>query len=248
MHRITAPLLLTVLFLALLGAPGCVKLKQVVTVMPDGAGKVQMRFGLSPQSVALARENDDDPFQEVLPEAMKKKTRGVAAFTEPVREKVDGFSYLTYTVYFKDINKLRVSGLGEGKPAEYRYLRKDEGATLTVTHGVTLSMIGNYTPTPEAEREQAEEAMKGMSFSEHFVMPGEVKPIEGLSVQGNTAKLDLVLDDLLTGTGPIETLKNKSSLTFIVPKIDVSDDAIAAFNKEMQAAIKAWEKQQGAAE
>lgn len=236
-------LVLFTTFIALfLTLNGCVKLSQAITVMPDGSGKIELRFGLSQQQVALAEENEQDPFKEVLPDVMKNKTRGVVAITEPKRSKEKGFSYLAYTMYFRDINKLRITALGEGKPARYRYTREADGATLTLTHGTVLSMIADYQPRPEAERDEVRKEMARLAFSEQFTLPGEIKPIDGLETKSNTARLDLTVDHLLDGTGPIKQLKGKNQITFAIDKITVSEQAAEAFKKELDEAVAAWQE------
>ncbi len=232
--------LLVVLFLL----AGCVKLRQVVTVMPDGSGKIELTFAQSPQLIDLARESKEDPFKEVLPEVLAKTSKGIVAMTQPKRSVEEDFTYLTYTMYFRDINKVHIEGLGETRPAEYAYQRDGDKAALTITHGTCLSMIARYEPTPEQERADMREALAGLAISEHFILPGKVTPIDGVSTDANTAKLDLTLDHLLDGTGPIEKFKGKTKLTFEVPSVSIDQQAIDAFAKELDAAVTAWQEKQ----
>jgi len=238
---------LLLLVLLLVGLAGCVKLRQAVTVMPDGSGKIEMRFGLSPKLIDLAKENDEDPFREVLPAVMVDKTRGIAAFTEPKRSQGDdGFTYMTYTMYFRDINQVKVNGFGEDKPTRYRFTKADGGATLTVTQGPALSKLSDYEPTPEAERAQVRDAMAGLVFTERYTLPGAVEPIEGLTTQSNTAELEVTLDHLLEATGPVETLKGQRELTLTVPEFEQDEATLEAFQQELDAAVKAWQEKQQA--
>lgn len=227
---------------------GCVKLKQIVTLMPDGSGKIELSYGLSEKLAQLDEENQEDPFQEVIPSVMRKKCRGVVAFTDPVRSKADGFSYLSYTAYFTDINQLHIGGLGEGKPAAYHYKRESNSATLTIMGGPTLSMITEYKQTPEADRAAVREAMAGLMLNEHFVLPGNVESIEGVATETNNAKLDLTLDDLLAGTGPIQALKDANKLVLKVPTLSIHDDAVNAFKQEFEETVNDWNRRQAAQE
>lgn len=230
-----------VLLAALCSLAGCVKLKQTLTLFPDGSGKAELRFDLSQKLIELAKQNDEDPFKEVLPKVMRDKTRGVVAFTEPVRTPGKDFSSMTYTVYFRDINKVRVRGFGEERPTVYSYKREADSAKLTVTLGPALSKLANYEPTPEEEREQVREAMQGLSFSEHYVLPGNVTAVEGFVMKDNTAKLDISLENLLQGTGPVPKLKGKKSVTLVIPKLVEDAEALEAFKKELEAAVEAYE-------
>lgn len=235
------------LILLLVGLAGCVKLRQAVTVMPDGSGKVEMRFGLSPKLIDLAEENEEDPFREVLPGVMADKTRGIAAFTEPKRSVGDdGFTYLAYTMYFRDINRVEVNGFGEDKPTHYRYTKADGGATLTVTQGPAIAKLADYEPTPEEERAQVRDAMAGLVFTERYTLPGAVEPVEGLTTQGNTAELEVTLEHLLEATGPVEKLKGKRELTLTVPELEQDPAALEAFQQELEAAADAWRAKQQA--
>lgn len=225
---------------------GCVKLKQVITVMPDGSGKIDLRYGLSAEQIEMAKQSDVAPFKEVMPGVIQHTCSGLIAFTEPVttRDAEDGYTYLSYTAYFSDINQLRIGGLGEGRPTSYRLTREGEGATLTVSNGTTLSMLAGYKPVPEHERERSRKAMAGLELSEHYILPGEPKPADGLTIQNKTAMLDLRLDDLIEGTGPVKALQGKNTLTLTIPAFDTDENQLAAFKQEMQEAVKTWQAKQ----
>ncbi|MFN3167819.1 MAG: hypothetical protein ACE37H_12220 [Phycisphaeraceae bacterium] len=222
--------------------PGCIKFKQVVTVMPDGAGKIEMQVGLSDQLVAMAKQEGQDPFKEMVPSNMEGKAKGIVAYTKPKREKVAGYTYLTFSMYFRDINEVEMDAFGEGEAPEFEYSRKDDTATLTITNGTVLSMLKDYEPTEEAEKAQIKQMMAGLEFKEHYVLPGLFKDIEGVAGVDNTAKLDISLDDLIDDAGPVKALKGKDKLTFEVTDITLDDAQVNAFNKELQEAIEAWEK------
>lgn len=225
-------------------ALGCVKLKQVITVMPDGAGKIELHYGLSSEQIKMAKESDVDPFKEVMPELMQHKCKGLIAFTEPKTKTIGDYTYLSYTAYFDDINKLRIAGLGEGMPSRFKFKRDGQSATLTVAGGTVLSMLDSYKPVPEHERDQSRKAMAGLSLSEHFVLPGAAEPIKGLTTDGRTAKLDLAVDDLIDAAGPVKDLMGKNTLAFTIPKIEIDDTELNAFKAQRDAAVKAWQLKQ----
>lgn len=224
--------------------PGCVKVKQTLTVMPDGSGKVELSFGLSEKLVEAAKDSDDDPFKQVLPHVIHEKGKGIVGFTEPVRETAEGFQTLRYTGYFRDINEVRISGLGEGKPARYRFVREGESATLTVSHGTTLSYLADYEPTPENEKQATREAMAGLALVERFVMPGEVSASQGLDVKDNTATLSVTLDEMLEGTGSVAKLKGKNTITIRVENLDTDREVLDAFKAELKQVAEAWRSKQ----
>jgi len=241
MTRFTQLALLTLLLALVSATAGCVKLRQVVTLMPDGSGKIELRYALSQAMIDLARQNGDEPFAQVRPGAMSEGAEGVVAFTEPTIEEMGGYTYLTYTAYFRDINQLTINGLGEGTPAQYRYTRQGDSATLTLSHGVILSMVADYEPADDANANDVRQAMAGMIMQEHFVLPGNVLSDPGVRTQGNTAQIDLSIDNLIDGDGPIETLHGMDSVTFEIEEVITSDADVAAFNAELEAAVAAWQ-------
>lgn len=245
--------LLTLVLLALIAAtPGCIKYKQALTLMPDGSGKVDITWAMSDQLVEMAKQQNEDPFEKLSPDNFKGQAKGIAAFTEPKREKKDGYSYLTYTAYFQDINAVSVnmnqkeenadgstSSMDFGDPAKYTYQRDGDTATLTIENGVVMSMVSDYEPTPEEQKAQMRQMMVGFEISEQITLPGTFKDVEGVTGVDNSAILRVTLDDALDGTGPLKDLKDVEKLTFTITDITVDDAAVAAFKKEMQAAVEA---------
>jgi len=247
--------LLTILLLATtLYLPGCIKYKQVVSLMPDGSGKIELTWGLSKQMTEMAKANGEDPFENLKPEKFKSQAKGVAAFSKPERSSKDGYEYLTYNVYFEDINKLTldmnqskenadgsVESLDFGKPANYRYEREGETATLTIEQGVVMSMASEYEAPPAAEREQMRQLLAGFEINESVVLPGTFADVPGAQGVDNTIILRVTLDEVLDGSGPLEAFKDKQKMVIKINDITVTDEQVAAFKKEMQAAVKASE-------
>lgn len=221
---------------------GCIKSRQVITLMPDGSGKVELNYGLSESLIQMAKDNEQDPFKEFMPEHLWNQTEGLAAFTEPTRDKADGFTFIRYTGYFRDINKLRLKGINKGGPCEYVYTRDGDGAKLTIRKGTILTIIDENKPTPENEKAEVRKAMAGLTLTDQFIMPGDVKAEDGVSTEGNIATLTLGLEDILEGTGPIQKLKGKESLVITVAAVVPNAEAEQAFKAELDAAVKAWAK------
>ena len=245
-------LLLLVLVVAM---PGCIKYKQALTLMPDGSGKVEITWGMSAQLVAMAKQEGEDPFEKLSPEGMKEQVKGIAAFTKPKRKDKDGYSYISYTAYFEDINAVKLdmnqskedgeggsTSMDFGEAAKYTYKRNGDTATFTIEKGVVLSMIAEAEPTPEDQKGQIKAMMTGFEVSEQFTLPGTFKDIKGVTGVDNTAMLKITLDDMVDGTGVLKDLKGTEKLTFTIDDITVGDEAVAAFKKEMKQAIAASKK------
>ena len=233
------------LLAATLALGDCVKFRQVITVLPDGSGKIEFRMGLSEQVLALAQQDGDDPFEEMNPETLAEAARGIVAFSEPVIEEAGGYTYTTFNAYFEDINDVELVQMGDGEPAEYVFQRDGDEASLVVTGGLILSMIAEYEPSDPNEADQIRALMAGMSIEEHYVLPGTVGGLQGVEVDGSTVPLVITIDDLVDGKGLIETLEGTEALWIEVDGVDGFDAAaIEAFRAEMEAAIEAWEENQ----
>ncbi|MHC4861787.1 MAG: hypothetical protein ACYTDY_17040, partial [Planctomycetota bacterium] len=104
--------LLVAVSVALLG--GCVDLKQEVFVMPDGSGKLKVTVGVNEKGVQDAMGGFGGGGQvkssgktDVDVQDLREDTEGFVAFTEPRKYKKGGWSYITFTGYFDDINKVK---------------------------------------------------------------------------------------------------------------------------------------------
>jgi len=104
----TRPLVLLLMVL-IAGLPGCVKFKQVVTVFPDGSGKMHMSMAINEQMLTMA--GDEDPFADFsIYELADQEALGWSAFSEPRVYSADGFKTVEFTGYFLDINAVSFGG------------------------------------------------------------------------------------------------------------------------------------------
>ena len=228
---------------------GCLKVRQSVTVMPDGSGMVELSIGMSPQLIAMAQQQDQDPFEEFQPEAIDENMQGLVAYSEPAQEvEEDGYTYLTIRGYFTDVNEVAIAGMNDNGDVQttFAYARDGDSATLTVTNCIVLAAASNYDPPKEEDVQMMRTMMAGLEFADRFTLPGNPAAIEGLEAEGNTVEMSVDLDDMIEGTGLLETFRNQESLTFEIAEVDVDDEAVEAFQAEMEAAIEAWENREEA--
>lgn len=230
---------------------GCVKFKQTMTLMPDGAGKIELKIGMSEQLIQMAKQQGEDPFSDMDPMELSEDSKGFVAFTKPTQIKEGGYTYLTFSAYFEDINDVELGGPEDGEdPAKFTYKREGKTATLTAKDTMLLSAVENHEPMADEEKAFAAQMLAGMLFSESYILPGSFEDIKGVDGKANTATVEMDSNDMLNGTGPIEELKGVEELTFKIS--DIKEDAAAAkaFKAEMQAAVKEWEamKKKAAAE
>lgn len=221
---------------------GCVKFKQTMTLMPDGSGKFDLVIGLSEQLVQMAKQQGENPFDEMDPKNLDEDSTGIVAFTKPTQKKEGGYTYLSFSAYFKDINEVELGGPEEGEEAAtFTYTRDGESATLTAEDTMVLSAVKNHEPVSAEEKQFAAAMMAGMLFSEAYVLPGGFEDIKGVKAEGSTATIEMTQDHMLDGTGPIKELKGVEKLVFKISGIKEDGDAMKAFKAEMEAAIKEWE-------
>ena len=220
-------------------AAGCVKYKQIVTVMPDGSGKVQYIVGYNQQ---LA-EDGEDPLAEFTPEALGERSEGIAAYAEPVRYEEGGWSYLAITGYFTDINQVAIAGPDNGgAPVRFAYKPGEAGSTLTIRGGVVLSIAGDFEPIePEDAAELENELMAGFEVVERFVLPGVVGPVEGgraVADQPRAAELWIDVPVMLDREGALVKLKDRDEVVLEVGPSQVTAEQAEAFKAELAKAME----------
>jgi len=228
---------------------GCVKFKQMMTVMPDGSGKMQLTIGLSDQMMQMAEQQGESPFDEMNPIALDKESKGIVAFTKPTKKKEGGFTYMTFSAYFEDINAVELGSPDDAEePAKFSYVKQGDSATLTVEESMILSAIGDYEPIAEEEKQFAAAMTAGMNFTEAYTLPGSFEDIKGVTATDNVATIEMTQEHMLNGTGPIEELKGTEKLVFKITEIKEDAEAMKAFKAELEAAKKEWEAMKKEAE
>lgn len=222
---------------------GCVKFKQTMTLMPNGAGKIEMNIGMSEQLIQMAKQQGENPFKDMDPLKLNDDSKGIVAFTKPTQKTEGGYTYLTFSAYFEDINAVELGSPEDGEdPLTFSYIREGKTATLTVEDSMLLSAVENHEPMADEEKAFAAQMLAGMLFSESYVLPGAFEDIKGVDAKDNIATLEMDSNDMLNSTGPIKDLKGVEKLVFKITEVKEDDAAAKAFKAEMEAAIKEWEK------
>ena len=229
---------------------GCVKFKQVVTVYPDGSGKMHVSMAISEQMLEMA--GDEDPFDDFsVHELTRQEASGWAAFTEPQAYSANGFKTVVFTGYFRDINAVTFGGSavdddggggGGDEQAEPSTTFRMEGGRLTVTGGIVAQMIREMGPdnslNDPATRAMMAPMMQGLEISETYVLPGAVQAADGYTADGRTATLTVTTDDLL-GDRPFTVVALEDGVAEITfAPADWDDEN--AWRAEFAAAQEAW--------
>jgi len=247
MKRTLNALAITMLLALLTTVAGCVKYKQVITLMPDGSGKIDVDFALSEQMIQLGQQQGDDPFKQMTPATLAEGSEGIVAFTQPKKQKKDGYTSLSFTAYFNDINQVKLGGMEDeddaDPPMTFAYKRDGRSATLTARDTMTLDVARTYEPLSEEQKAQgAAKMLDGIYFNETFVLPGESDAVKGVTMVDNTAKIEITEDNILNATGPLMKIKGKEQFVFKIGEVQEDDQALKAFQAEMAEAVKAWEQ------
>lgn len=146
-----------VLGLMLLGAitslPGCIQAEEAATLMPDGSGKLTLRFGLKKSMLEMMTQlgkaggdqKETDPFEQ-FKDTSKLKTNGegIIAWGEPKKEEDADWVRISIAGYFEDINKVKMygesnaGGAGQKKLSfGAKYEKAGDGGKLTMSSELT---------------------------------------------------------------------------------------------------------------
>lgn len=207
----------TVLVLgALLALAGCIKVDQTLTLSPDGSGTLEMRYGMSEQTLAQLQAMEqmsaqggqgmsvqpEQPFRfdeaEVREAFEADKPAGVE-LTALSSEVVDGWKYIDLTVAFDDLRALKRTELFE-----------DSALTITRMGGgdyrLTQRGGGDEMSAPGASEQQLMQQMSamlaGFRIAQTIVAPGEIIESNADAVNGRRATwvFDIVDDPNVIST------------------------------------------------
>lgn len=240
---------LTSLLVLATALTGCIKAKQALTLMPNGAGKIDLKIGFSEQMMQMTKQQGEDPFSDLDPRGLAKGSKGLVAFTKPEKKTEGGYTYMMFSAYFEDINAVELGSPDENEePAKFTYKREGDNATFTADQSMVISAVKEHEPIAEDEKAFVAAMLTGLSFSEQYTLPGRFADIKGVKGVDNTATLEITGDDMLNGTGPFKELKGVDKLTFAITGIKDDKAKAQAFEKELAAAKAEWEKMQEEAE
>lgn len=185
----------------LLVLAGCIKVDQTLTLNPDGSGTLEMRYGMSEQTLAQLQAmqqmsaqggqgmsmQPEQPFRfdeaEVREAFDADKPAGVE-LTALSSEVVDGWKYIDLTVSFEDVRALKRTELFE-----------DSALTITRMGGgdyrLTQRGGGNEVSAPGASEQQLMQQMSamlaGFRIAQTVVAPGEIIESNADVVDGRRA-------------------------------------------------------------
>jgi hypothetical protein len=199
-----------ILGLLILGAftslPGCIQAEEAATLMPDGSGKLTLRFALKKSMLEmfaqLGKAGGDpkagDPLDQFKdPSKLKSNGEGIVAWGEPKKEEDADWVRVSIPGYFEDINKVKMySEANQGGDAQRKlsfgakYEKAGDGGKLMMSSELTddFRKMGGGPGGPggaggEELAKAMVEAMKpmleGMKISVTVTVPGPVEQSGG---------------------------------------------------------------------
>lgn len=188
---------------------GCLKIDQTLTLAKDGSGTLDLRYGMSEQSIAQieameqlsksmggtggdvsVEQENDSPFD--FDEARVRKgfeqdnPEGVELVSLS-SEVVDGWKYIQIALRFDDLEALRRTDLFEDSDLSITE-DADGNYVLTQVAGADGSGVGGEgVDMDPAMMQQMAAIFAGMRIATNVIVPGRVIESNATSVEGNRA-------------------------------------------------------------
>ncbi len=246
----------------------CVQFEQKTTLYPDGSGKIEMLIAMKEDLAKMAEGEEDDPFEDFKdPLALAENTEGFVAWTAPTKKIVDGWLEMRVTGYFEDVTKAKFydergdESLGTEDQLSVGFTYKEEEGlhTLSLQNDMANDMPDGFGDDDEEGDEADEmaeammgmmkEMMEGLRIEMAVTVPGKIETVKGLVQEGRTAKLVVDSELMFGADGETDEAKAKRKAMLNAPErivtwrgSETSDEDVAAFKMELEAAKAAWEK------
>lgn len=222
---------------------GCIKIKQVVLVMPDGSGRMDITFGVN-QAMMQGQEGAKDP-TEIDIDQLDKESNGFVAFTKPKRTVANGWATVSLSAYFDDINAVKMDDNdGEEAKKSFVFAKSGDGYRLMIQQSMASDMTDNMNPddVPAEQQSMMAAAMAGFELTESYTMPGKIKVANGYpQIKGRTAWVHIQDSDAMDAE-KIKKLKPSGDRKVTCGPSEIDDEQVEAFKDELAAAKKQWEK------
>jgi hypothetical protein len=230
----------------LLAFAGCMKVREELVVMPDGSGKIVLRFAIKTKGEAA--KFTEAELMSGDPDEIEDKARGLAALTRATMEEKDGVVQLQMTGYFDDINALKFMDEGEGekaKPKQEFSFRKEGEAFVLEIKGNLLSddapERGAKDPDLVRQRDEFFKSMfAGFEFQQDVRLPGRVTAVEGFQTRADRTATYLVGEKDLQKASDQKKINEVVRFKVSCARNEITDAEAAGFRKELEKAKADW--------
>jgi len=230
----------------LLAFSGCMHVREEIVVMPDGSGRLTLRFII--QNKGEAAKFTEDELMSADPDEVLDKIRGLVALTRPTVEQKEGAVHLQMTAYFDDLNAVKFMDDGEGDKAKAKqeFAFRKEGETFIVELKGNLLADdvperANKDPEVEKQREEFFKAMfAGFDFRQDVTMPGKVILVEGFQSKAERTATYQIGEKDLQKPADQKKINELSKFKVSCARSQVTDAEAADFRKEIEKAKAGW--------
>lgn len=226
---------------------GCLKFKEEIQVMPDGAGRIILTIASKEtgeeNKLSVAELMSEDP------DKMDKTFPGIVAMSRPVEEKKDGWTQVRVEFFFDDINKVKLVNEDDGKVfQEFSFRKEGDGRVLEFKAGAAEEFGGQLGgqdgELPPEAKKQIEEMVKqmlaGFELKIAVNMPGEVKESGAFKEkEGRRATFALGEKDI-AGFDDFKKFEAIKSVKIVSGPADVPAAELAAFKAAYEKAKAEW--------
>ncbi len=235
------PLLTAALMLAMTVLPGCLQTSSILTVLPDGTGKVDVRMAVN--GALFAAQGGKNPMEEMHVIEMWNDSKGLESISNVKRGKdpKTGFDFVSFTAYFKDVNKV---SLGKGRDSFAAKLKKTDagGFELLIRNGSSSDFAqkmlqGNKPIPPEQEM-----VFDNFKLHEEYRLPGNIKKATHLAMtKGRVASITVTKADVIAKAPVLKQAASKSR-TITTGPVSMTKKEIATFKAAAAKSLAAWPK------
>ena len=180
---------------------------------------------------------------------MNKGMPGVVAVTRPKEEKKDGWTYITFSAYFDDVNKMAEKVKEEGAPTmlDAKFSKQGDGFVFELFGkgaGDAAKQLGGDDAPPEAKAQieaMLKEMLAGFEMKFGVKLPGAVTEVSGFTVkEGREASFSISEKDLAKADD-MKKLENAKNMKAVCGPSQISAADQAAWKDEVAKAKAEWE-------
>lgn len=227
---------------------GCLKFKEEVQVMPDGAGRIVL--SISSKETGEENKMSMSELMSEDPDKMDKTLPGIVAMSRPVEEKKDGWTTVTVEFFFDDLNKVKLVNEDDGKVMqEFAFRKEGDGHVVEFKSGAADELgadlggaAGGELP-PEAKKQMEEmvkQMLAGFELRIGVLMPGGVKDAGAFKDKEGRRAAFAIGEKDIAGFGDFKKFEAVKSVKIVSGPADVPSAEQAAFKAAFEKAKAEW--------
>jgi hypothetical protein len=234
---------------------GCLRYQEELVVLPDGSGKMVLSVGFNLEILEKFKEMGMDPSEQEEEMGIDledlEEFEGIVAMTRPKSEKKDTWKTWTFTAYFEDLNKVRLTEkrADETKRTKvsFAFRKEGDGYALEIDDRFAQneqlkSMEDMPEEGAEAAWEMAKQFLKGFEMTRAIRMPGPVTSSEGFAKKEGRVASNRIDESSLKGMEDMKKAMKTEKRKLACGPNEMSEGDVSAFKKELEQAKAEWPK------